>query len=73
VKLVSGFPGIFWLGEKSADQGFRTQILDMQKMILDDIGLIIQLPGSIEGVGVNEQNQSGQTRKRKSVFFHHSS
>ena len=69
VKLISGFPWIFRLGEKGADQGFRTQILDMQKMIPDDIGLIIELPGSIEGVGVNEKDHCSQTRQCKPVIF----
>ena len=48
VKLISDLLGIFRLGEKSVRQGLRIQILYMQKMIIDNVGFVIKLPGGMK-------------------------
>jgi hypothetical protein len=56
-------------GKKSLPQGGWQQIRDVQPGIVDDVGFVIKLKGSLKGVGIYGQDQQYQQDKDCSGLY----
>ena len=56
VEFVGDRPAGLGRCKKSPQQRTESQVGNVQAPVIDDIGPIIQMPGGIEGVPINEDN-----------------
>ena len=66
---MTDLPGILRIGEKRFQQGLRAQVGYVQVVIVNNIGLIVELPGSLKAVGINKKHQKKKQNKGNHSLF----
>ena len=50
-----GFIGVSGVGIQGRHKGFRLEIPDVQGIIVENVGPVVKMPGTVKGVGIRAQ------------------